>query len=115
MVLELQAFGVLFSVVMLYLSYVYFRKDTYGVRSFAVWACVWVAGGLLLLFPQWFRGLAQSLQFTRVTDFYVSLAIMFLGLVTFFNFVHMKRQGKLVENLVRTIAIDSGRRPKKSK
>ena len=66
MVLELQVIGLLFTLVMLYLTYLYYRKDNYGVRSLAIWVCVWLGGGLLLLFPQWFRGLAQGLRGPRL-------------------------------------------------
>jgi hypothetical protein len=112
MVLELQILGFVFTLVMLYLTYLYFRRDSYGVRSFAIWACVWIGGGLLLLFPQWFRGVAQGLSFARVTDFYFTLAIMFFGLVTFFNFVQVKKQSVRMENFVRKLAIEQGKKKK---
>jgi hypothetical protein len=110
MVLALQVVGIMFMVFMLYLTFLFYKRNNYGKKSFAIWVAVWLGGAFLLLFPQWFATVTEQLRFSRVTDFYIAMAIMFFGIVTFFNFVNVKRQERQVEKLVREFALEKKKR-----
>ena len=110
MVLEVQILGALFMAVMLYLTFLFYKRNNYSKVSFYMWMGVWVAGAALLLFPNLSLGLVRELRFARVTDLYIALALMFFTMVTFFNFVSVKKQEKTVENLVRAIALEKGKK-----
>ena len=48
----LQIFGILYLLLMLYMTFLYYKRNNYSWRSFAFWVAVWSAGIVLLLFPQ---------------------------------------------------------------
>lgn len=105
MMLGIQAIGIIFFLFMLYLTFLYYKKGVYTKYALVFWTATWIIASLLLIFPKTFTRIAQQLEFARTTDFYLTLAIMFFSVITFLNYVNVKRQEQKVEDLVRTIAI----------
>ncbi|MBR9701281.1 DUF2304 domain-containing protein [Candidatus Woesearchaeota archaeon] len=106
MVLPVQIGGAIFILVMLYLTFLFYKKDHYDRNVFAFWVFIWCIAFLMLSFPSLFTGLTESLDVARITDLYVSVALMFVMAVTFFNFLYVKRNERKLEAIVQKLALD---------
>jgi hypothetical protein len=105
MVLGIQLIGVVFLIFMLYLTFLYYKKNTYTRTGFIFWTCIWVGGSVLLIFPETVQGITEQLEFARTSDLYFTIALMFFGAITFLNYANVKRQERKVEDLVRSAAL----------
>jgi hypothetical protein len=105
MVGVLQVLGIAYVLIMIYLSFLYYKRNNYSIQSFIFWCVVWCFGGLLLLMPESISALTQRLTFSRVIDFYLVVGLMFFSIVCFLNFATVKRTEAKVEELVRKVAL----------
>lgn len=110
MVLNIQIVGIIFMLVMLYLTFLYYKKNNYTRSALVFWAGVWVVAALMLVFPQVFSSIVERLSFARTTDFYLTIGLMFFGIITFLNYANVKRQERKVDELVRNIALAKKRK-----
>jgi hypothetical protein len=105
MVGVLQIIGIGYIFLMIYLAFLYYKRNNYSTRSFLFWVVVWAFGLLLLLFPESASIITQRLKVARVTDFYLVLGLMFFSIITFLNYAKVKRTEDRVEQLVRSMAL----------
>ena len=105
MVGVLQLLGVGYILVMVYLSFLYYKRNNYSVQSFLFWCAVWLFGGLLLAFPESISAFTQKLTFARVIDFYLVAGLMFFSIICFLNYATVKRNEAKIEELVRKTAL----------
>lgn len=112
MVLAIQIVGAIFTLLMLYFTFLFYKKGNYKSTSFALWSLVWIAATVLLLFPETFGDITSELNFARTTDFYLTAGLMFFAVLTFWNHAHVKRIERKMEELVRSLAIKNPRKPK---
>jgi len=101
----LQVLGIAYIVLMLYLTFLYYKRNSYSTRSFIFWAVVWACGAVLLLLPESMSIFTQRLGVARVTDFYLIAGLMFFSIICFFNFATVKSNEAKVEELVRQMAL----------
>ena len=109
MVDALQLIGVAYVLFMVYLTFLYYKRNNYSVQSFVFWVVVWAVGGVLVLFPNTTGVFLQQFHVARVIDFYLILGLMFFSAICFINFVTTRRTEEKVEELVRKIAIRKGK------
>jgi hypothetical protein len=109
----LQTLGVAYLALMLYLSFLYYKRNNYSLRSFIFWACVWAVGIVLLVIPQTTSVLTQRLRVPRVIDFYLILGLMFFSIICFLSYAAVRRNEAKIEELVRSVAIERAKKGKK--
>ncbi len=100
-----QAGGAAFILVMVYLTYLYYKKGAYSRTSALTWGFIWVTAIILLTVATPISGIVDSLQFARVIDLYLTLGLVFCLVVVFIDFVKIEKQERKLEELVRNIAI----------
>lgn len=110
MILELQLLGVLFSFVMIYFTFLYFKRRDYDVTSFIFWIVVWVWFMFIVLFPKTVYSIMQALKIERTVDFFVMSGFLFFAIMIFYMFGLVKKNQKKVEDLVRKIAIERAKK-----
>ncbi len=108
----LQLLGVGYLLFMLYLTFLYYKKNQYTTRNAVFWAVVWGGGIVMLLFPETTSLLTQQLRVGRVLDFYLILGLMFFSILTFLSFATVRRTEARVEELVRKLALREKKRRK---
>ena len=106
MIFGVQIIGIFFAVVMLYLTFLYYKKNHYSISSFILWTIVWIGFLILVLFPQTIYGIMQSLEIERTVDFFVIAGFLFFSLIIFYLYNITKQTQQKVEKLVRKIAIE---------
>jgi len=105
MIPGIQIIGFLFGLVMLYLTFLYYKRGDYESRSFVVWVCVWLFFLIMIMLPKTIYGLMETLKIERTADFFVVGGFLFFSLVIFYLFVTLKSMQKKIEKIVRVIAM----------
>ncbi len=107
MIYGLQMVGMLFALIMLYLTFLYYKRDSYGGRSFFIWFCVWLFFLFMVMFPTTIYGIMETLNIKRTVDFFVIGGFLFFSVIIFHLYVAVKNTQKKVEMVVRRVALDS--------
>ncbi len=105
MIYGLQIIGIFFAFMMLYLTFLYYKKDSYGRKSLFIWFCVWIFFLIMVMFPKMIYGLMETFQINRTVDFFVIGGFLFFSVIIFYLYVAVKTTQKKVEAIVRKIAI----------
>ena len=115
MITGIQIIGIIFVLIMLYLTFLYYKKNSYGYKSAILWAIIWIATLVMLLLPRTIYGLMQALQIERTADFFVLGAAVFFSLLIFYLYITVKKLNKKMEALVMSNAMKSAEKPAKKK
>ena len=102
----------MFTLVMIYLSYSYYKRKSYSFRSFLLWAVVWLGALTLIIFPESFYGVMEALAIERTADFIVMAGFVFYAVIIFYLFITVKANDRRVENIVRALAHERAQRNK---
>jgi len=105
MIYGLQIIGFLFGLIMLYLTFLYYKRGDYDSRSFVVWVCVWLFFLAMVVFPGTVYRIMETLKVERTVDFFVIAGFLFFSLVIFYLFVTLKSMQRKIEKVVRAIAM----------
>ena len=106
MVLVLQALGIAYLAFMLYLTFLYYKRNQYTFRNFIFWVAIWLIGIILLVMPETSSVITERLAVPRVLDFYLVLGLMCFSILCFFSFANVKRNEQKIEELVRKLALE---------
>ena len=115
MFLGIQILGIVFIAIMLYFTYLNYKRHNYGSRSFISWLVVWLAGLLVVLFPHTLYTLMDAVNIDRTYDLFYIGAFVILFVIVFNMYVTIKKTHAKVEELVRERAIETPITKKKTK
>ena len=108
MVLGIQTFGLVFSALILYLSFLYYKKKEFTLTEWGFWAIFAVLFGVVSLFPDVLNPIVRTLSLGRTLDLFIILGFMFLIAATFYTYRITRHTQKQVQEVVRKLAIDEG-------
>ncbi|MCB9362518.1 DUF2304 domain-containing protein [Candidatus Woesearchaeota archaeon] len=106
MILGIQLLGLLFAFMMLYLTYLYYKREQYELRGLIVWSLIWIGFGILVMFPASVYGVMEVLNIQRTVDFFVIGGFLVFSTILFYLYIITKETQRKVESLVRQIAIE---------
>ncbi len=106
--MQLQILSVLFSLCMIYWSYLSYRRRTIHLIELVFWTCAWGAFALVVILPQTTTVFLQNLQINRVMDLFMILGFMIIWVVLFANHIENRRLRNRLQELVREIALREG-------
>lgn len=78
MVNGVQILGIAFSLLMLYFTYLYFKRKEFTKTEAGSWCAVWIVLILLLAFPGWIGSVTENFGFARAFDVFTVLGFIFL-------------------------------------
>ena len=107
MIPGVQALGILFCVIMLYVTYVQYRRKNYGYKSLILWAAVWIAAIVVVSLPKTVYGIMQALEIQRTADFFVLIGFAFFAAITFYMYAMVRKNNEKLEKLVRNLAVEN--------
>lgn len=113
MIFGVQIIGLLFGLVMLYVTFLYYKKSNYDKIGLAFWFCVWIGFMILVMFPTIVYGIMDALQIERTADFFYVTGFLFFAIVLFYVYNITKKNKQQVELIVRKIALKETRKEKK--
>jgi len=114
MLVGIQLLGILFGIVMIYFSYLYFKRGNYSKKSFILWTGTWSAVIIIFAIPQVIYSIMSLLAIRRTADFFTATAIIFLTSIVFYLYTIVKKTEKKMEDLVRSVAIENVSKSKKN-
>ena len=105
MIQGLQIIGILFGLCMLYLTFLYYKKNAYDGKSFALWSGLWIFFLVIVAFPDTVYGVMDTLEIKRTVDFFVISAFLFFSVLIFYLYVNNKKNQQKIEEIVRKVAL----------
>lgn len=105
-ILGIQILGMLFSLVMIYFTFLHYKRKEFKAEGFLFWLVLWLCFIFMVFFPTSLDSLIKGvLQFGRRLDFFIILGFIFLIGLLFYNYTILNRTKKKVEYIVRKIAL----------
>ena len=112
MPLGIQVFGLLFSLFILYMSFLYYKKKEFTLTEMGFWSAFSVLFGIVAIFPEIINPVVATLELGRKLDLFIILGFMFLVSATFYTYSISRRTEKRMESLVRKIALENAEKKK---
>lgn len=106
MILGIQLVGILFGLIMIYLTYTNYMKKRFSREAFILWMLVWIGAIFIFAVPYVFYGVMELLRIERTADFFVASALIFLTTMSFHMYTKVKYMEEKVELLVRKLAYE---------
>jgi hypothetical protein len=104
MLFGVQILILLFGLVMIYFTFLYYKRANYDKMGLIVWFLVWLGFIFLGVFPQTVYGVMQLLAIERTADFFYAGGMLFFAVLMFYLYNITKKSQKQLETLVREIA-----------
>lgn len=101
MILGVQILGAAFGVLMTYFCFLHYKRREFSRPQFLFWQIIWLAFIVVVLFPGLTQGVIHKLGIVRTMDLLTILGIMFVSLLTFFNYVSLNKLRKKIEDKIR--------------
>jgi len=105
MISGVQILGILFGVLMVYLSFLHYKRREFNRFSFLVWESVWMLFLFVTLFPKTIGGFTQELGFVRLMDFLTITAFMLITVLIFHNYMALSKIKRSLEREIRKEAL----------
>ncbi len=100
----LQLVGIMFGVVMLYLTFVHSKKGQFTSREYVGWSGVWILLMGITLFPGLLDPILKGLTVIRAMDLYMSVGFLMLLSMVFYIYLIERTNQKKIETLSREVA-----------
>jgi hypothetical protein len=115
MLFGVQIIGLLFGLVMIYFTFLYYKRANYDKTGLVFWFLVWIGFIILASFPQIVYGVMGVLEIERTADFFYVSGFLLFTVVLFYVYNMTKKNQKQIETIVREIAIKRAGTGKKAK
>ena len=105
MIAGVQVLAILFGIVMMYFTFLYYKKKQFQPTDLLLWATIWLGFTFAVMFPELFVGFLQPLVVQRVMDLITIGAFAVQFIIIFFLYKKTKNNEQSVKKLVRKIAL----------
>ena len=113
MITGLQLVAIVFSLIMIYLAYLHYRRNEIGRVEFITWWVIWSGTMLIIIFPDLLKGFANTFFITRVFDFMVIGGFILVITLAYKAYVKAQSLEKRIGKLIREQAIKEASENKK--
>lgn len=111
----LQLVGVLFAVVMLYITYFNYKRKDLTLRDLWSWGALWILLIILILFPDVASFVFEPLSVQGALQFIILVSIGVLFLAVFNNYLLLKKNQRKLTEIISKVAIKKHHDGKESK
>ena len=108
MLLGVQFLGILFALMMIYFTFLYYKRNNYDRKSLIIWILIWLAFLSMVLFPKTIYAIMQALEIQRTVDFFVVAGFLAGAVIIFHIFNIAKKNEKKLEYIIRTLSLQEG-------
>ncbi len=107
MILGIQILGVLFALIMMYVTFLHQRRKELNAGEYFFWFGVWAAFLLLVIFPTSLDFLIKDvLSLGRRLDFFIIVGLMLMIGILFHTYSIVRKTQNKVERVVGKIAVE---------
>ncbi len=110
MIVGVQILILLFGLVMIYFTFLYYKRANYDKVGLVFWLLVWLGFMFLGVFPQTVYGIMEALAIERTADFFYAGGMVFFAVLLFYMYNITKKNQKQVEVLVRKLAFKNAKK-----
>ncbi|MBW2967075.1 DUF2304 domain-containing protein [Candidatus Woesearchaeota archaeon] len=115
LIMGIQIIGILFALSMIYYAFLNLKRKQLKRGEFALWLIVWLAFLVMSIFPMYLEKLAHTLSVYRTMDFLIIIGFLFIIMLTFYNYVQVRKNNYKIEQIIRRIAFKKANSQKKTK
>ncbi len=101
----IQIVAVFFALIMIYFSYLHFRRGEFRKIEFFFWLILWLGLIVVTVYPSSVSVFLEAFSITRAFDLVVVVGIVVVFGVTFRNYVIVRRMEKRIEDFTRNESI----------
>ncbi len=101
MILGLQVIALIFALIMIYFSYLHYRKGDINGIEILFWLIAWVGAILIIFFPNIFSAFAKTIAISRAFDLAVLGGFIIIIPLVYSAYIRSKRIEKRVEEFIR--------------
>lgn len=103
--LGIQMISLLFSILMIYISFLHYKRREMKKSEFFFWLMIWTGGLFLTLWPKSTDFILKTFKINRLLDLATIVGFMLLVAIGFFNYLRIRILEKKIEQLVRKEAL----------
>jgi hypothetical protein len=106
MILGIQILGLLFALLMFYVTFLHQRRNEFTTKESVFWFGAWSCFVVLVIFPTSLDFFIKNiLSFSRRMDFFIVIGFMFLIGIIFHTYTITRKTQNKIDKVVRKIAI----------
>ena len=105
MELGIQIAGLLFGLLLMYYSFLNYKRKEFSVKEFSFWSLLWLVFIIVAIFPSVLDPVSKTLNFARTFDLLVISGFLFLMLTVFYTYIITRHNQRKIEAVVREMAI----------
>lgn len=105
MIIALQITGFIFSLIMIYIALIHYKKGNLSGMEIAIWMTVWSVVIVSVAFPDILRTYTMAFAVTRLFDALVMGGFILVITMAVVSYIKVKNLEKKVEELVRKQAL----------
>ena len=105
MVLLIQLIGVFVALVLMYITFVQYKRKEFSRAEGAFWLLAWVLFLFIALFPQSLDFIVVRLAVVRTLDFLMICGFLVMMSLAFYNYIEIRKCNRKLEKMVRKIAL----------
>lgn len=105
MIIGIQIIGLIFALLMLYITFLHFKRNEFTTNEAGFWTILWIVFLTVTLIPKILDPIVKTLSITRTMDLLIILGFMFLITANFYTYGVVRKTQKKIEGVVREIAI----------
>ncbi|MBS3175834.1 DUF2304 domain-containing protein [Candidatus Woesearchaeota archaeon] len=110
--LGIQIIGIVFGLFMMYLTFLYSKRNELTKNEQALWMLIWLVVIGVALFPQALQTVTETLRFNRTLDLLMVGSIVFVVSISFYTYSIVRKTERKMEELVRKSAIEHAEQKK---
>lgn len=103
--ITIQLFGVVIGLAALNMTFLYYKRSNFTKRELVFWFVIWLAFIFIALFPRSISPIVGALGLERPMDLIMIIAFIILFILTFHNYIVLRRQADKLERMVRSLAL----------
>ena len=105
MVSGIQILGILFSLILSYFTFLNYKRRFFTGRECIGWLAIWGGFAIVTLYPNLFQTFSGELGATRAFDTFSVIGFIVTLSISFYTYVNLDRLRKVVEKMVRDVAM----------
>jgi len=105
MILGVQILGIIFGLLMIYFSFLHYKRQEFGKLQFLFWEILWLSFIIVVIFPKITHNLIHQLGLARTMDFLTILGLMFITFMVLYNYFALNKIKQKLEEKVREEAL----------
>ena len=103
--LAIQYMAAFFGFVMVYFTYMYFRRKEFSMNDLIIWGGIWVLFIFAVMFPQTLNLFYETFDIQGAIDFMSIFAFIFIFALVFYLHLNVRKMQKKLEDVIRSTAI----------